>query len=311
MLAPHFSISGKKPAMSTYRSIFKLVCAVAFTFAFGLSNAWGLGDEEFGNEPQNALNFKDWPGIMPVVNDANRVYRRWVNGNEQFFYKGDTAALNAALKNFAGLEVKTREVILRPGPGTTENFHRDKKVAFDWTLQVHGGISKHILTLDQGTKVWHEHPFMTIYVGGDIDLDKLVIPAGITVVDTAEVAKRVTEGLTTSKDKTVRGWGCGQLVSLDPYSSENLATIAKMLGDEDDWVKLNAVGCLATFGKKGEPFLPKLREFQESKDESLSSAAKRAIGEIEKAEDQTASEKSHREMLEKIHRFVANRKPCE
>src|SRR5262245_33840096 len=83
--------------------------------------AWALGEEDFGNAPLSDANYTDWPGIMPVVNHAARVYHWWVNGNEEFYYEGDAAAVNETLKKFAEAKSGTREagvggeVVLRPG----------------------------------------------------------------------------------------------------------------------------------------------------------------------------------------------------
>lgn len=65
------------------------------------SRAWAMGQEDFGNAALNEANFRDWPGIMPLVNHPSRVYHSWVNGNERFYYRGDAVALNDALRKFA------------------------------------------------------------------------------------------------------------------------------------------------------------------------------------------------------------------
>src|SRR5436309_2184984 len=83
----------------------------------GLSGrAWALGEEDFGNAALNEANFQDWPGIMPLVNHPSRVYHTWVNGNEHFYYRGDIAALNDALRKFAASKAEVHEVLLRPPP---------------------------------------------------------------------------------------------------------------------------------------------------------------------------------------------------
>lgn len=77
------------------------------------SDAWALGEESFGNEPLHEANFDAFPGIVPLVNDEQRVYRTWVNGNEHFYYGGSVEQLNAFLRKFAKTPGKVREVILR------------------------------------------------------------------------------------------------------------------------------------------------------------------------------------------------------
>jgi hypothetical protein len=99
-----------------------------------------LGMETFGNAP--AVQQADWAeGILAVVNLKSRVYSRWVNGNESFFYRGDAGALNEALKKYAAVKDDVRRLILLPGSGETRSFAR-KPVAFDWELHVPSGIYK-------------------------------------------------------------------------------------------------------------------------------------------------------------------------
>src|SRR3954462_15108095 len=81
--------------------------------------ARALGMEDFGNAPLHAANYTEWPGIVPVVNHPSRGYHWWVNGNEEFYYRGDAAALNEALAKFGEAGSAGREVVLRPGPGVT------------------------------------------------------------------------------------------------------------------------------------------------------------------------------------------------
>ena len=128
---------------------FFLIAATALAVVGSLAarRADGLGTETVGNEPLHEANYTYWKGIMPVINDKTRVYSNWVNGNEHFFYKGTVKELNAALVEFAKIEVKTHEVVLRPAPGVAHSFHH-KEFPHNWELHIHGGISKHLLTLE-------------------------------------------------------------------------------------------------------------------------------------------------------------------
>jgi hypothetical protein len=286
-----------------------LLIALAAYVGLGLaaSQAWGLGTETVGNEPLHEANYTDWKGIMPVINDKARIYSNWVNGNEHFYYKGTTKELNAALAEFAKIEVKTHEVLLRPAPGIAQTFER-KEIPHNWELHIHGGISKHLLTLDKGDEVWNKDPRLTIYVGGDIDLAKLEFPKGVELIDIPTLSKRVAAGIAASKDKTVRGWGCGELTSLDHFSEGNMQAVAKMLDDADSWVRLNAAGSLPLYGKKAAAHLPALRECLVADDPGLKTRAQAAIIEIEQAEDKSKEEKEYRETQAKIAEYLAARK---
>jgi len=288
-------------------SIRKTAALAVLVLALTGGAAWARGEEHFGNEPLGEANYAAWPGIAGVVNHPSRVYHYWVNGNEQFYYHGDTAALNDVLRRFATVVGDGKKVVLRPGPGTAMSFSRDKAIPFGWDLQIVGGVSAHLATHDQGDKVWSPHPVLSIYVGGGVDLQKLEIPRGLTVAPVVEVSKRAREAL-KSKDKTVRGWGAGVLAALDRYDAANQAAVAALLKDEDEWVRLNAVMALQTFGTKAQPALPLLREALDTKDERLKTEVQNSINAIEKAREDAAAERKHAEMLKQIDQFLAARK---
>ncbi len=139
-----------------------------------VQSGFALGIEDFGNKPLVEANYKQWPGIMPLINDEARVYRSWVNGNEHFLFKGDVRRLNAALNVFGQLNLKKLEVVLVPGPCVGHSLQRDKEVAYNWELRIIGGIALQNLGHSK-------HPVLTVCVGGDIDLSKLEIPETVTV----------------------------------------------------------------------------------------------------------------------------------
>ncbi|MBC7821289.1 MAG: hypothetical protein IAG10_30750 [Planctomycetaceae bacterium] len=143
------------------------------------TKAFALAFSEEGNKPQSELNYAQWKGIMPVVNDKARVLLTWVNGNEYLCYKGTTKELNVALAHFAKVEVKNHVVALRPGPA--ERGKGEKAISYNWNLHVLGGISRRIATDDVEDLERQKDPVLTVYVGGDIDLDKLEIPEGVTL----------------------------------------------------------------------------------------------------------------------------------
>ncbi len=264
---------------------------------------WAMGEEDFGNTALNAANFGDWPGIMPLVNHPSRVYHTWVNGNEHFYYEGNTAALNDALRKFSASKAEFHEVLLRPGPCIAETFDRTKTIPYNWNLHIVGGIARHMTTLELGSKVWSKTPTMTICVGKDIDLEKIEIPKDVSIVEIADLSRRYREAF-ASKDQTVRGWATGELAHLDPYDAENMTAIAKLLNDKVDWVRLNAAGSLAVFGKKAESVLPTLRETLGTQDKQLKATVERTIKEIQQAKDNAAAEEEHRTILKKIREFL-------
>src|SRR5262249_10236991 len=96
----------------------KMTAAMIFVTLFLVlpGVALALGMETFGNSP--AVKQPDWAdGVVDVVNLKSRVYSQWVNGNENFFYRGNAQALNEALEKFAAVKAEIRQLILLPGAG--------------------------------------------------------------------------------------------------------------------------------------------------------------------------------------------------
>jgi len=279
------------------------VVAVAILVCSIPTPARGWGQEHFGNQPLNESNYREWKGFVPVANHSSRVYHTWVNGNEHFYCQGDAAALADCLKHFAALPTPVHEVVLRPGPGTVKSFDGKKTIAFGWEVHLRGGISRGLENLPGGDKIWPKSPRMTIYVDDKLDLAKLEIPAGVALVELADLGRRNREAL-ASTDKTVRGWGSGDLARLDPYDAEHMAAVAKLLDDPDNWVRLNAAGALSVFGKKAEPLLPTLRKHLDTTDKQLKTRLQETIRAIEQSKDDPAAERGHRAMLDTIARFV-------
>ena len=153
------------------------------------TRVWGLGTEDFGNQPLAEANHKDWKGIVEVVNDKSRVYTNWVNGNEHFFYAGKSKEVNAALANFAKVEVDHHVVVLRNGPATTQTFQK-LVISYNWQLHVVGGIAKIKAVDDVKDLDWQKDPVLTIYLGENIDLKSLEFPDGVTLAVRKEDEKQ-------------------------------------------------------------------------------------------------------------------------
>ena len=163
------------------RLCFIAAIVTAIVGQLSAQQAFALATDEIGNKPLSELNYTEWKGIVPIVNDKARVYQVWVNGNESFYYKGTTKPLNAALATFAKVEVKNHVVVLRPGPVERRAIRDKTLIHFNWELHVIGGIAVERATDDIEDLEWQKDPVLTIYIGGDIDLDKLEIPKGVTL----------------------------------------------------------------------------------------------------------------------------------
>ena len=161
-------------------SVFTASAAMVVSLLFA-QKSFAVGIEKKGNEPFSELNYTDWKGIMPIVNDKSRVYQVWVNGNENLFYNGKTRELNAALATFAKVDVKNHVVVFRPGPAERHSFRDKTPIPFNWEIHLIRGFAKSRAIDDIEDLEWQRDPVLTIYVTDEIDLDTLEIPEGLTL----------------------------------------------------------------------------------------------------------------------------------
>ncbi|MGI9517953.1 MAG: HEAT repeat domain-containing protein [Pirellulaceae bacterium] len=285
-----------------------LLVLLVFGTIFCAGASAPMGEEEFGNKPLNAANYVTWPGLVSVFNDDNRVYRQWVNGSEFCCYRGDTDALNALLANYAEVTADKLEVVLRPGAGVAQTFEKDKSVEYDWKVHVNGGIAAHMATRDQGDKIWHTWPVVTIQVTDRIDLDRLVIPDNVDVLQIHELKTRYLPCL-ESTDQNVRGWCCGHLAELNQYDTETMELIAEKLSDESSWVRLNAVIALATFGDKADKMwvAGQIEANLDTEDAQLKERAEKVLKAIRAATPDPDAEQAHDRTLDTIREYCQKR----
>lgn len=273
-----------------------------------------MGEETFGNKPLNAANYKNWPKIMPVANNTHRVYHTWVNGDERFYYQGSAEELNDLLEGFSKLKSKKKEVLLLPQREAVRSFDQSQSFEFNCSMHLVGGIAQHVAGKPKGAVFWPVEPQLTIYVTPELDLAKLKIPQECQLVSLPELIERYREGL-TSKDKTIRGWGTGFLVGVDPYSMRSLELIAQLCVDSDDWVGLNALGQISKFGHKAKDQLSMLKRVANSDVQQNAKRAREAIKAIEEASEPEAVksynqlETRFRKQQRQAQQFIDDRRP--
>ncbi|MEM9237750.1 MAG: hypothetical protein AAGB14_13310, partial [Verrucomicrobiota bacterium] len=140
-------------------------------------SAFGLATEHIGPNPEGNHPQPGWPsGIVELMKHESRVYSRWVNGNEQFYYKTEPEAVQTLIDAFS--RVRLRDHILRI---TTD--HPEQKT-FDGNV-VDYNVN---LSLLDGIALWHargkaqpstHEPVLTIHASDrDADwIDRLQLPA--------------------------------------------------------------------------------------------------------------------------------------
>jgi hypothetical protein len=137
---------------------------LAVVLLFGLvDRLLALATEHFGNEPLPPGGLISDNNLSAVANLPSRFYWYEVNGDPHFFFRGNTQALNEALRRFGG-GAGEREVILLPGPQERQSLTRDKRFPYDWELHAPNGFYLHAAQAEKGTRVMTLHPTMTVYV---------------------------------------------------------------------------------------------------------------------------------------------------
>ncbi len=122
----------------------RVVALAAACCLLGLvPRAFALAFEYFGNDPiPPGYDQSFGPGILALGNLKSRIYWYEVNGDPFFYYRGDTTALNEALRKFAELPTAPREVILLPGPAERDSLTRERRIAYDWSIHTPSGLNR-------------------------------------------------------------------------------------------------------------------------------------------------------------------------
>lgn len=185
---------------------------------------FALGEESFGNAPVPKQS--DWAvGVQECVNHRSRVYRQWVNGNENFFHQGGTAAVNEALELYGRIAAKPLEVVLLPGAGKTKSF-QGKEIDFDWKVHVPSGIYR--------ARLKRTVPVMTIHIPArpeEAAFDAKAAAAWIEELDSPKFAVRENAA------KQLAGLGNGarpllrDALKQTGISAERKAQLERLLAD--------------------------------------------------------------------------------
>lgn len=176
----------------TRTTVFRLTATVLL-LSIGTAKVLALATEHFGNHPMP-------PGwgeqlvpreLMPLANHPSRFYWREINGDPQFFYRGNTATMNEALKLFAAKTLC--EVVLLPGPRDVQSLTGEKRMRCDWDLHPPGGLFSFRAEKEKGTNVITKVPTLTIYVGiipPEKPADAKQLERWLTDLDSAEFIVR-------------------------------------------------------------------------------------------------------------------------
>jgi len=252
--------------------LFGMVCVL-----LGLCAAtWPMGMEDFGNREQLwQENYPDYKGIVPVLSNKGRVYHYWCNGGEGFYFRGDTAALNEALRQWSAVEMPEHRVAFLPDKGMTRSFH-GRRIGYDWHVGIQDGLA--------GAMLDHSKPHLPVmYVhlgGGHVNIEEVCIPAGIQVEDIWDLHARYREGLSHPNEYECTDAMSG-LAGLGPLEESDVAAIGDiLLHHGNQWVRACAASSLGHCGINAKSALADLKKALEDPDSQVKEAAKGAIDKI-------------------------------
>jgi hypothetical protein len=282
-----------------------LICVVT-TLWLTVPAAHGLSWESWGNDPLPATAFSKWPAILPVVNHRSRVYHvaGGIAVGYQLYYRGDADALNAALRAFAKAGGQTL-VVIRPGPAEALSFDK-KKVSYDWSVNlVSGPPTQRPFSKDYRYIGWDLWPTLTIRPGMNVELDKIEMPAGMTVLHSGDLLEHHRKRLKET-DKHARLRAAMKLADIDPYAEQDARAMADMLdgAEKDRQIIWHTADSLARYGVRARFALPALRALLKHEHEHVRKRAGDAVKTIESAKEDAKAAESHHKMVQRIEKFV-------
>lgn len=159
-------------------------------------SAWALITGGEGNDP---LNDPGWPqGAAAVFNAKSRV--AWWEGpplgGGQWHAecRGDNAALQQVLEDFAKIDTEKKRIVLHDGVGhsfwlnPSRDPEKEEQAEIDWVLMVwQPNQLKRQRALPAGLRaVQNQHEMLAqldVYAGGSLDWKAIAVPDGVKVVD--------------------------------------------------------------------------------------------------------------------------------
>jgi len=134
--------------------------------------SFGLATEQVGpDKPERPTGAQpSWPvGIVEVPRHACRVYSRWCNGNEMFYFQGSVAEINELVALFGRARMRAHEIRVVPGEGKVRPFQGlVHEYEYNVSLQIVGGIALARARREPGERVnFPLEPRLTVYAGDD------------------------------------------------------------------------------------------------------------------------------------------------
>jgi hypothetical protein len=203
-----------------------IVSMVAVLMCSGFSQT----REEFGDTP--AIPNSDWPeGTITAVESPGRIYSVCINGDERFYFHGDTKELNLFLGKFAAIDMPTHRLMLEKRFNQVSSLNGGMSMRYDWLLKVPSGIYLDKLIRDKGSDSNEVYPSLLVLP----ENVKVVLPDGKPVnlqeLRVTEPAMKHPSGRisTTVRNKNLELCSEAQTVLADFYDALNKGKKLKAL----------------------------------------------------------------------------------
>lgn len=191
--------------MKTERKV--IAVFIGIFFVIGLlsltsKGVLGLRTEEFGDK--TICQQRDWLKNVRVLTQSPRlVHSSKADGDEDYYFKGDTSAFNEFLQKFGAVKLPKRRIAVKNQYGKISHKH------FDWVLHVPAQTDSGVA---RGRAARQAYPSVTVYAAAsEIHVSDIVPPesAEMFAVESAEEDHwRVAKGVETANKwaKARRKW---------------------------------------------------------------------------------------------------------
>ena len=159
---------------------------VGFLVMWCVVSAFGLGADHPADRPVGGS--PEWPvGLVDLVNRDQRVHGFFVNAND-FFFSGDTDALNEFLSFYAILKDTPLTLVLHPGGATAASpWDKETRTACEWEVSVLRRGWHPRAPEDSANKDARYVVMVDVWLGGQVELDTLQVPLSVEVKSGGEV----------------------------------------------------------------------------------------------------------------------------
>lgn len=240
-----------------------------------------------GNEP---LTVRGWPeGTTEIFNRRSRIAwwqgPPYGGGQWQAEYRSDTDTLNAALRDFAELDVKNKRIVIHDGTGSSfwlnpnDDPSKESAAAIDWSFMVWEpdkwnqlrNLPVDLAPVDARDEQAGPPAQIEVYAGGGIDWSEVNVPEGIEVIDKRLEAHGFTTDDGTVLEGTVTDIRTGrpvaahvelQEVETQPAGGYRYSVVAETeSGDDGRWVLKMAPPGWYRMVVRSEGYAPRIAGF--------------------------------------------------